>query len=138
MAKAAGAPRGSIVLIDQQTDRLILRAVLGSDGTLPPGGRPTIFRRGEGLSGWAVVNRQAVIVPDLSSDARWVPMDTHERDFQSALVAPLQLGEDVLGALLLLHPAPDYFHEAQAEVGDGRGQSSGDSHQQRRVVSLHP
>jgi PAS domain S-box-containing protein len=116
VAKAVGAPYGSIVLIDQQTDMLILRAALGSDGMPPPGGKPTIFRRGEGLAGWAVTNRQTVIVPDLSCDARWVPIDEHGRDFKSALVTPLQMGEDVLGAIMLLHPAPDFFHETQLKL----------------------
>ena len=116
VVKAVGAPHGSIVLIDPQSDRLILRAVLGPGPTLPPGGKSTIFRRGEGLSGWVVINRQAVIVPDLNNDARWVPLGEYVRDFNSALVTPLQVGEDVLGAMMMLHPALDYFREAHMKL----------------------
>jgi PAS domain S-box-containing protein len=116
VVQAVGAPHGSIVLVDQQTDMLILRALLGPGGSLPPGGKPTLFRRGEGLSGWAVTNRQAVIVPDLSTDARWVPMGENVRDFRSALVSPLQVGEDVLGAMMILHQDTDYFRETHLKL----------------------
>ena len=52
---AIGAPRGSILLVDPQTDTLIHRAALGrKPATLPPGGAPTPFRRGEGLAGWVI------------------------------------------------------------------------------------
>ncbi len=116
VVQAVGAPYGSIMLVDQQTDRLIMRALLGPGGALPPGGKPSIFRRDEGLSGWAVSNRQAVIVPDLRADARWVVTGDNVRDFQSALVTPLQVGEDVLGALMMLHPDTDYFNDTHLKL----------------------
>ncbi|MBP7687791.1 MAG: GAF domain-containing protein, partial [Thermoflexales bacterium] len=116
VVRAVGAAHGSITLVDQQTDMLILRAVLGAGGSLPPGGRLTLFRRDEGLSGWAVTNRQAVIVPDLNVDARWVAMGDNVRHFRSALVSPLQMGEDVLGAMMMLHTDTDYFNDKHMKL----------------------
>jgi PAS domain S-box-containing protein len=107
---AAGATHGSILLIDPQTDVLVARAILGGD-RIPSMGRPTPFRRGEGLAGWAIVNRQSAIIPDVHTDERWVEHDERIRKYRSALVVPLSVTDDVLGAMLLLHPEPDYFND---------------------------
>jgi PAS domain S-box-containing protein len=105
---AAGAAHGSILLVDPQTDVLVARAVLGGD-RIPSMGKPTLFRRGEGLAGWAIVNRQSAIIPDVRVDPRWVEHDERVRKFRSALVVPLSVSDDVLGAMLLLHNDVDYF-----------------------------
>jgi PAS domain S-box-containing protein len=107
---AAGATHGSILLVDPQTDVLVARAVLGGD-YIPSRGKPTPFRRGEGLAGWAIVQRQSAIVPDIYADARWVEHDARVRKYRSALVVPLSVSDDVLGAMLLLHPDADYFKD---------------------------
>jgi PAS domain S-box-containing protein len=107
---AAGATHGSILLIDPQTDVLVARAVLGGD-RVPSLGKPTPFRRGEGLAGWSIVNRQSAIVPDVRADNRWVEHDERIRQYRSALVVPLSVSDDVLGAMLLLHNDPDYFND---------------------------
>ncbi len=113
---AVGAPHGSILLIDQQTDMLMLRAVLGKNRAVPGGGKPTPFRRGEGLAGWVIANRQAVIVPDVLSDTRWIEHTDQIREFRSALVAPLMVSEDVLGAMMVLHPESNYFTEVHMRL----------------------
>ena len=106
---AAGATHGSILLVDPQTDVLVARAMLGGD-RIPSMGKPTPFRRGEGLAGWAIVNRQSAIIADVYIDPRWVEHDARIRNYRSALVVPLSVSEDVLGAMLLLHH-DDYFNE---------------------------
>jgi PAS domain S-box-containing protein len=105
---AAGAMHGSILLVDPQTDVLVARAVLGGD-RIPSMGKPTPFRRGEGLAGWAIVNRQSAIIPDVHADGRWVEHDERVRKYRSALVVPLSVSDDVLGAMLLLHNNANYF-----------------------------
>jgi PAS domain S-box-containing protein len=107
---AAGATHGSILLVDPQTDVLVARAVLGGD-RIPSMGKPTPFRRGEGLAGWAIVNRQSAIIPDVYDDPRWVEHDERVRKYRSALVVPLSVSDDVLGAMLLLHNDTDYFKD---------------------------
>ncbi|HZY44133.1 MAG TPA: GAF domain-containing protein [Anaerolineae bacterium] len=116
MVAAVAAPYGSILLVDPQKDTLTLRAVLGDKDPLPLGGKPTAFRKGEGLAGWSVVNRQPVIVPDIQQDRRWAERRESDREYRSALAAPLIIGEDVLGSVLLLHPQPDYFTESHSRL----------------------
>ena len=105
-----GAPRGSIMLVDQETDVLIHRAALGRTPALPPGGERTRFRRGNGLAGWVIQKRQPAIVADMLVDERWIQQPGRSSaDFRSALAVPLEAADDVLGALLMYHPQPNYF-----------------------------
>jgi len=114
---AIGAQRGSIMLLDPQTDMLVHRAALGSPATLPPGGAPTAFRRGEGLAGWAIQKQRPAIVGDVLTDARWAKKpDEPARAYRSAMAVPLAAGEDVLGALMLYHPETDYFTESHLRL----------------------
>ena len=115
VVRAAGATHGSILLVDPQTDVLVARAVLGGD-KIGPVGKLTPFRRGEGLAGWAIVNRQSAIVADVRDDPRWVEHDERVRKYHSALVVPLSVSEDVLGAMLLLHHDESYFTEAHLRM----------------------
>ena len=115
VVRAAGATHGSILLVDPQTDVLVARAVLGGD-KIRPVGKLTPFRRGEGLAGWAIVNRQSAIVTDVRDDPRWVEHDERVRKYRSALVVPLSVSEDVLGAMLLLHPDENYFTEVHLRM----------------------
>jgi PAS domain S-box-containing protein len=110
VAESIGAPRGSILLVDSQTDQLIHRAALGRKPPLPPGGMVTPYRRGEGLAGWVIQRQHSTITKDIQTDDRWVPRtDTTTSDFRSALAVPLVSSEDVLGALIIYHTKPDYF-----------------------------
>jgi PAS domain S-box-containing protein len=110
VVNAAGATHGSILLVDPQTDMLLVRAAMGG-ARIPSTGKPTPFRRGEGLAGWSIVNRQAAIVPDVFADKRWVVHDERSQAYRAALVMPLSVSDDVLGAMLLLHHEPDYFND---------------------------
>jgi PAS domain S-box-containing protein len=115
VVRAAGATHGSILLVDPQTDVLVARAVLGGE-KIPTVGRLTPFRRGEGLAGWCIVNRQSAIVADVREDPRWVEHDERVRQYRSALVVPLSVSDDVLGAMLLLHPDENYFTEVHLRM----------------------
>jgi PAS domain S-box-containing protein len=56
--------------------------------------------------------REAVIVPDVRQDPRWVESRSgREHRYRSALAVPLVVGDEVLGALLLFHTQPDHFEE---------------------------
>jgi GAF domain-containing protein len=113
---AIGASRGSILLLDPQTDTLIHRASLGGTATLPPGGVPTVFRRGEGLAGWVIQKQRPAIVGDVLVDERWAKKpDEPARNYRSALAVPLVAGEDVLGALMLYNPQTSYFTEGHCD-----------------------
>jgi len=112
------AERSSVFLIDRQTDRLVQRATLWSEVAerdpdtltpLPVGGAPTRFRRGEGLAGWVMENRQPAIVHDVHVDPRWVDSEGRERRHRSVLAVPLVVSDEALGVLLLYHSQLAYF-----------------------------
>jgi PAS domain S-box-containing protein len=100
-----------IFLLDLHTSELICRAALGTRDEESYVGRKIRFSRGEGLAGWVVENRQAVIVPDTREDDRWEEAQEGAREYRSAMGTPLTAGDAVLGALLLFHVQPGYFAE---------------------------
>ncbi len=114
---AVGAERASILMLDSESDRLIYRAALGTEDRLPVGGLPTRFSSGEGLAGWIVENREAIIVPDIRHDPRWVESrNSTDRIYRSALAVPLTVSDEVLGALLLFHTETDHFDESHLRL----------------------
>jgi PAS domain S-box-containing protein len=109
--EATGAPQGAIMLLDQ-TGRLIYRAAFGRREPLPKGGKPTPFAVGKGLAGWVIEKKQPVIIPDVTQDSRWIALPSESGMVRkSVLAAPLLLGEEALGAILLFHPETNYFTE---------------------------
>jgi PAS domain S-box-containing protein len=115
--EAVGTTRSSILLVDTASGMLIHRAALGRAELLSPGGRPTRFRRDEGLAGWVIQNRLPAIVADIRLDDRWREDVEHGvRQYRSALAVPLITGDDALGALLLLHADEDYFAESHLRL----------------------
>ncbi len=109
---AVGAKRAAILMLAPESGKLIYRASWGTGEKLPIGGIPTRFSRGEGLAGWVVENRKAAIVPDIRRDLRWIESRNNgDREYRSALAAPLTVSDEVLGVLLLFHPQVDHFNE---------------------------
>lgn len=97
---AVQAEKGSILLLDVNTNRLVYRASIGRKKPLAPGGVPTQFSLGEGLVGWILSHRQAVIIPDTGQDSRWVPDEGGTT--RSVLAVPiLGTGGEPLGAIFL-------------------------------------
>ncbi len=108
--RAVGVAHGAIMLLDPGTGNLIYRTALGRPRGLQREGAVTPYRRGVGLAGWVLETREAVIVPDVTQDPHWVPVDREpDPPRRAALAVPLTAGEDVLGVLLLFHPQVDYF-----------------------------
>ena len=107
---ALGLEHGTVLLVDQATGRLNLRATLDPDRQLPRGGKPTPWGLGVGLAGWVLEHREPVLVADINEDARWVHRPGKDLTIRAAVAAPLSLGGgDVLGVLILGHPSVDYF-----------------------------
>lgn len=113
---AVGAPRGSIFLLDLESDQVIYRAALGRDRPLPPGGEPAPFKRSEGLVGWVIRNRQSVVIGDVEKDPRWKENPNATFTPKSALGVPLMANEDALGAMILVSPKPYAFDDDQLRL----------------------
>ena len=116
IVEAVGADRVSTVMIDSASGQEIERAALGEDTDLPLGGKPTRFSRSDGLAAWASGHRQTVVVPEVGQDSRWMASEEGESGYHSALAVPLIVGEQALGAMLLLDRDVGHFQEEHVRL----------------------
>ncbi len=105
----AGAEQSTVLLVRPEDPALLYRASSGF--TTPPveGGQPTWLRADEGLAGWVIREQEAVLVPDLAEDARWVTREGQASVHRSAIGVPLLVGAESLGTLMLFHREPNQF-----------------------------
>lgn len=119
---AIGAEQGTIMLVHPEDNMLHYRAGYGyvsenSEEDEETKARQSAFklRIGEGLAGWVVKNRQSVLVEDLYTDPRWV-VSKSSQNHRSAIVAPLTVGEDVIGSIMVFHRRQAFFDEDSLEM----------------------
>jgi GAF domain-containing protein/nitrogen-specific signal transduction histidine kinase len=108
--EAVGAEQGTIMLLQAEDNLLHYRAGYGylTDRS-EIGGRGFTLKVGEGLAGWVVQNRESVLANDLHQDPRWVRSATSGQDHRSAIVVPMQVGEDVIGVLMVFQRESNAF-----------------------------
>lgn len=116
VTEAVNATQGSIFTLDSETDQLIYRAALGSPKVLAPGGEPAPFKKHDGLVGWVIRSRQAVVIHNLDTDTRWKKIPGQNVTHRSALAVPLIANEEVLGAMILYSPLYNAFDEEQMRL----------------------
>ncbi len=114
VTSAADAEHGVIMLTDPVSGSLVSRAVMGR--ALPRGGEVTPFRRGVGLAGWVLEQRQSLIVEDVTSDERWLQLPGGRANVRSVLAVPLMVGEDVHGVLIISDCRVGHFTEAHLKL----------------------
>ncbi|MBI5964341.1 MAG: GAF domain-containing protein [Chloroflexi bacterium] len=108
---AIGAEQGTILLLNADDGLLHYRAGYGYlSGQPNPGGRGFTLKVGEGLAGWVVQNREAVLIDDLHQDSRWVRNPSAGQDHRSAIVVPMLVGEDVIGVLMVFQRTEGFFN----------------------------
>lgn len=114
---AIGAEQGSILLVDEMTNTIHYRAGYGYlTPVMTEGGRPTSFKVGEGLVGWVIQNRQSVCLPDVTQDPRWKSMPFSSESHRSVVAAPLLVGEEVIGAIMVFHRQVGYFSQEHVNL----------------------
>lgn len=111
----------TILISRPDEEELIRVASLGYAHVPGTKGSHLPFKKNEGLSGWILQNREAVLIDDVQCDPRWIPYhpSTEDRTFiphRSALGVPLMSGAEALGCLLLFHPEAGHFSEDQLEL----------------------
>ena len=107
---AIGAEQGTIMLRGPEDNMLHYRAGYGYLSDKISGERRGFkLKVGEGLAGWVVLHREAVLVDDLLEDERWVTTASSSREHRSAIVVPLLVAEDVIGVLMVFHRKVDFF-----------------------------
>lgn len=107
---ASGAEQGTILLVHAEDNLLHYRAGYGylSDRSTS-GNKGFTLKIGEGLAGWVVKNREAVLIDDLFDDPRWVRSSATGQDHRSAIAVPMSVGEDAIGVLMVFHREANFF-----------------------------
>ena len=107
---AIGAEQGSIMMVNPDDNAIQYRAGYGYlTPVMTEGPRPTALKIGEGLAGWVIKHREPVCVDDVRKDNRWVKIPLSSSSHRSVIAAPLIVGEDVIGAILVFHRKVGYF-----------------------------
>jgi PAS domain S-box-containing protein len=113
--EALGANMCSIVLCGESqeaTQQIISRQGQG----LGVVGKVTPAILQEGLAGWVLRHREMTVVADTSQDRRWLVLADDTQPVGSAMAAPLLVGQEIIGVVLLTHSAPGFFDESHIAV----------------------
>lgn len=113
--EVVNAVQGVIMLIDQETDDLVFKAALGLKQVTPTPEIPSGIKQNEGLAGWMIQNRSAVIVHDTKDDQRWIDLP-NSRSYRSVLGVPLITNEEVIGVMMLFHTETAAFTMQQLDL----------------------
>jgi PAS domain S-box-containing protein len=68
------------------------------------------------MAGWVLQNREPVLVPNVLEDERWLTIEGKAPLTRSLIAAPLIVGDDVHGVLLISDGAPNAFDESQLKL----------------------
>jgi len=79
----------------------------------------TSFQAGRGVAGWVVENRRPALIPDVTRDARFVPVGNQL--IASLVSVPLILEGQVIGALTATAPQRNAFTETDVNLLDAFG-----------------
>jgi GAF domain-containing protein len=99
--------RGTLALVDELQEELKIEAAKNSPIAVSEMSR---FKMGEGIAGWALSHREAVLVRDSRSDSRFKASDPRHEP-RSFLAVPLLAGSEGLGVLTVSRPATDPFND---------------------------
>ncbi|MEA4910253.1 MAG: GAF domain-containing protein [Chloroflexi bacterium] len=105
------AERGTLILFDAQR-KPVDAAIVCGDQYIEHTAQQVQATLDQGLAGWVVRHRQAVLVADTSKDERWLrrPDDAEDRTgAKSALCLPLLARELLVGVLTIVHSRPYFF-----------------------------
>ncbi len=115
LTKAAmGADFVEIALVEPGTGRYYIYALTGYDSeSVDEINRRAEMRVGQGFVGQVALTRKVTVAPDLARDPHWQATPGPEREVASAVGLPLLVGDELLGILLLLSQAENFFKADQ-------------------------
>lgn len=68
------------------------------------------------MAGWVIEHQEPLVIPSLWTDSRWSGGGDNQIVHRSAIAAPLIVGEEALGALLLFHDKENHFTGKQIDM----------------------
>lgn len=110
-AESVGAENSSVILINDSGQ--VYDAALVVNGALVANAASQLGPQLErGLAGYALRQKQIILVPDTARDPRWQPTANGQTvESKSVLAIPLAYGNRLLGVITLVHPLPDHFSQ---------------------------
>lgn len=111
-----GASHATCMVLQPDQRKLRHIATVGYSDPLPPGGMISTLRMDQGLVGWIMSHRQAVLIDDVLEDERWIQLPHSWYHHRSAVGAPIIIGNQLLGVLLLYYPEVGYFSAEQLDL----------------------
>ncbi len=111
-----GASHATCMVLQPGNKKLRHLATVGYSNPLPPGGMPSALNINQGLVGWILSNRQSVLIDDVLEDNRWIQLPNSWYHHRSAIGAPIIIGDQLLGVLLLYYPEVGKFSEEQLDL----------------------
>ncbi|MDF1512303.1 MAG: GAF domain-containing protein [Anaerolineae bacterium] len=115
LQRAVRATRSSVILLDNNTGQLFYRAAIGHTEPISHGGRLAPLNREQGIVGWVLQNRQAVIIADAREDPR-CDFDP-ELNIASLIAVPILGGtREALGVILLQSRLLGVFDDPQLRL----------------------
>ncbi len=111
-----GAEQGTVMLLNPDDNLLHYRAGYGYLSEAKSSEKGFSLKIGEGLAGWVVEHRDAILIDDLDQDERWVHLESDLQRHRSAVAAPLMVGEDVIGVLLVFNREVNFFSSEQLQL----------------------
>jgi len=86
------ADAGSVSLLNPGSGRLETEVQIG----MPAGGDPVGLKLGHGVTGWCVLNSRSLLVPDVSTESRYIAVRPNAR---CEMAAPMSDGTVVIGVI---------------------------------------
>ena len=111
-----GASHATCMVLQPGNNKLRHLVTVGYSNPPPPGGMPSALNMKQGLVGWIMSNRQAVLIDDVLEDERWIQLPHTWYHHRSAIGAPIIIGDQLLGVLLLYYPEVGHFSEEQLDL----------------------
>lgn len=104
----ANAENGSIMLLDETKQKLILQAAAGTKDFAPQG---VSFNVGEGIAGLVVQRGQAQVISDTLKEPIYKGLGHHEESIKSLICMPLICHREILGVLNLSCSRSNAFNQ---------------------------
>lgn len=104
-----GASTGSMILVDHFNGTLRIEAQRG----LGDGVKDLRLKIGEGITGWVAKEGQAILVPDVRKEPRYIEANPMVR---SEMAVPITWGDDVVGVINLDHYSVGAFSQEDLEL----------------------
>jgi PAS domain S-box-containing protein len=112
LTEATGTELGTVMLFDRQEEELRYRTLVGTERALSDRQREMVIPHDVGLIGWLLEHRETLLSQNISEDERWqAAPQTLLGEVQSLVAAPLLMGDEVLGILMLADERPDLLNQ---------------------------